>query len=252
MATLETNPLALKGKQFLGAIKEYNATRTLPENFMGEVLDALQLRDGYMPAVFEYGDRYERKSRFYVHKVETKGVYKGDYQEGKNYMIDQLCSLLLKEKPQEEYIVAEYSDDLLIDGKLSNMAGRRIPDIQEYLSFPFTEDAVWQLFLVYISYTVLPLFWHGCYSVRTFFFDRQSFIDFEHKEVLQFADSEEVIPKVEITGDDTAIVKCCFWNDWRGLCREEVTAKYADGKVSFDRENERLTVLVPYDCKIRY
>lgn len=251
MVSLENNPLALKGQQFINAIKEYNATGTLPGNFMENVLDRLHIRDGYMLDVLEYGNRMGGRSRFYAHKVETKGIYKGDFERGSIYNKNILASFF-SGKPREDYFVPEYSDDMVIDGELSNMAEKRIPDIQEYLSFSFTEEAIWQLFLVDIGDTVLRLFWHGGYNKRTFFFDKRSFINFEHKEVAPFADSEDVIPKVEINGDNTAVVKCCFWNDWMGLCIEDVVAEYSDGKVSFDRDKSRLTTLVPYDCKIRF
>lgn len=66
------------------------------------------------------------------------------------------------------------------------------------------------------------------------------------------ADSDEIIPKVEITGEGTAIVKCCFWSDWLGLCVEDVIIERADEKVIFIRDKSRLKELFPYDCRKRF
>ena len=255
METLENNSFAKKGLQFINAMNEYSQTHALPPNFMEKVLDKLHIRDGYVMDVLEYGDSYGRECRFYAHKAATKGIYKGvvDYVEA--YKKDRsLFSSLFSGEPRknDDSPVEEYCDDMLIDGYLSRDAEKKIPDVQKYLSYPFTKEAVWQLYLLDIADTILPLFWHGGYHKRTFFFDRQSFLTFEHKDVASFAFSKEIIPKVEITDENTAIVKCCFWSEWHGLCVEEVIAERTDGKVTFSRDQSRLKILFPHNSSLRF
>lgn len=255
METLENNSFAKKGLQFINAMNVYGETHALPPKFMEKVLDKLHIRDGYVMDVLEYGDSYGRECRLYAHKAATKGIYKGvlDYVEA--YKKDRsLFSSLFSGEPRknDDSPVEEYRDDMLIDGYLSRDAEKKIPDVQEYLSYQFTKEAVWQLYLLDIADTILPLFWHGGYHKRTFFFDRQSFLTFDHKEVAALADSDEIIPKVEITGENTALVKCCFWSDWLGLCVEDVIAERTDGKVTSSRDKSRPKELFPYDCRKRF
>ena len=33
--------------------------------------------------------------------------------------------------------------------------------------------------------------------------------------------------------EDTAVVSCCFWNDWKGLVRETIHIEFAGGKALF-------------------
>ena len=49
-----------------------------------------------------------------------------------------------------------------------------------------------------------------------------------------------------------SVINFTGWNEWIGLCVEEVTAEYSDGKISFTRDKDRLKMLFPYDCKMRY
>lgn len=255
MNILRFNSFARKGQQFVDAMNDYRLLRTLPSNFMEKVLDKLHIRDGYVMDVLEYGDSYGRKCRFYAHKAATKGIYKGvlDYVEA--YKKDRsLFSSIFSDEARmlDDYPIEEYSDDMEIYGYLSREAEKKIPDVQEYLSYPFTKEAVWQLYLLDIADTILPLFWHGGYHKRTFFFDRRSFLTFDHKEVASFVHSKDIIPKVEITGENTAIVKCCFWSEWHGLCVEEVIAERSDGKVTFSRDQSRLKILFPHNSSLRF
>ena len=112
----------------------------------------------------------------------------------------------------------------------------------------------WQAYLLYISPTILPTFWHGGYIRREFFFDRKNYkgitsswaerngnVDIKLDKIPQ--------PSVEM-GEGKAVVSCPYWNDWRGLVLETVEVQFkSDGSVVITTHSK---VLYEYDCGICY
>lgn len=112
----------------------------------------------------------------------------------------------------------------------------------------------WQAYLLYISPTILPTFWHGGYIRREFFFDRKNYkgitsswaerngnVDIKLDQIPQ--------PSVEM-GEGKAVVSCPYWNDWRGLVIETVDVQFkSDGRVVLTPHSK---VLYEYDCGICY
>ena len=83
----------------------------------------------------------------------------------------------------------------------------------------------WQAYLLYISPTILPTFWHGGYIRREFYFDRENYkgitsgwargkVDIKLSQIPQ--------PIVEMRGTVSAVITCPYWNDWEGLVLETV------------------------------
>ena len=112
----------------------------------------------------------------------------------------------------------------------------------------------WQAYLLYISPTILPTFWHGGYIRREFFFDRKNYkgitsswaerngnVDIKLDQIPQ--------PSVEM-GEGKAVVSCPYWNDWRGLVLETVNVQFkSDGGVVLIPHSK---VLYEYNCGICY
>ena len=132
----------------------------------------------------------------------------------------------------------------------------RVPDSGILFKDIIVEPSVmgaWQAYLLYISPTILPTFWHGGYIRREFFFDRENFkgitshwtrgkVDIKLNQIPQ--------PTVEMRGIVSAVVTCPYWNDWMGLVLETVDVDFCrDGTISL-RSHKK--VLYEYDCGICY
>ncbi len=79
----------------------------------------------------------------------------------------------------------------------------------------------WQLYLLTISPSLLPVFWHGGYIQRRYFFDlpnRKEYVDIEPMFEQAFWIRAKKIPEptVELV-NGKYIVKCAYWNDRQGL-----------------------------------
>ena len=120
--------------------------------------------------------------------------------------------------------------------------------------------SAWQIYLLKTSNTVLPLFWHGLYNRRKYIFSNDQFKNvkgvrgdklFNNVDVSGIIEQFNLLPEVEIN-NGVATVRCCYWNDWKGLVRETVTIYFIeDGKFNID-EDVKTEILYAYDCGIRY
>ena len=116
-----------------------------------------------------------------------------------------------------------------------------------------SEMGAWQAYLLFVSPTILPVFWHGGYICRDYFFDASD-VDMFNQE--SYEDTPELsvdeIPEPSVAvEDDKYVVSCAYWNDWEGLVRETVRVKFL--------KNGDVTILVPkqkvlkrYNCGICY
>ena len=133
----------------------------------------------------------------------------------------------------------------------------RVPQSSVLFQDIIVEQSVmgaWQAYLLYISPTIMPTFWHGGYIRREFFFDRKNYkgitsswaerngnVDIKLDQIPQ--------PSVEM-GEGKAVVSCPYWNDWRGLVLETVDVQFkSDGRVVLTPHSK---VLYEYDCGICY
>ena len=146
--------------------------------------------------------------------------------------------------------------NLLVDEETKHPFGsyNKGNDLFKDLMVSRTEMGAWQAFLLWMSPTVLPLFWHGGYIRRIYFFDRGHFEcppsmwDGQRPIDLMI----EKIPQPTVTMEgEKAVVTCPYWNNWEGLVLESVPVYFkADGSATIRRAKHK--VLYKYDCGICY
>lgn len=101
-------------------------------------------------------------------------------------------------------------------------------------------------------------FWHGNYENRQYVFSKSDISNlsgfcreniFSKVDISNIAD--DILPRVELIGN-VAKVRCCYWNDWKGLVRETVSINFNDRKrIRINKEIES-EVLYKYNCGIRF
>ena len=134
--------------------------------------------------------------------------------------------------------------------------------LYELLTAEPSVQAAWQIYLLFTSPTVMPVFWHGGYIVRDYIFDESAVneieVGFEGERPLECLDlrglsvANLLLPKVVLSSDgQCADVYCTYWNDWAGLVRDHLQILFQeDGKVEIN-QSESL-VLFEYDCGILF
>lgn len=123
-------------------------------------------------------------------------------------------------------------------------------------------EAAWQIYLLFTSSTVMPVFWHGGYIVRDYIFDEAAIngieAGFHGDKPLECFDlrglskADMILPEVMMSPDGrTADVYCTYWNDWKGLVRDHVQISFLkSGRVKLT-QIEPLT-LFEFDCGILF
>ena len=193
-----------KGVEFFAKINDLVRNEDLvTKDSLFEVLDHIQLKDGC-----HIGLRLAEKkgmgddSWFYTYK-------------GEDPLKNGIAIETLREKRGEIY------DDLIVEQ---------------------TKMGVWQAYLLFLSPTVLPLWWHANYKGRLYFFDRDNF-----KGIFPFCCDPvplkiQDIPEPSVTKwKDHFIVRCPNWNDWEGLVLNSVNVYFEeDGSISFDNFKRKM------------
>ena len=118
-----------------------------------------------------------------------------------------------------------------------------------------TPMGAWQYYLLMTASTIMPVLWHGGYSVRKFIFSTDDLKSIEPIEKFDFSILNQdgiLLPKSEISKDGkSADVYCTYWNDWKGLVREHVRITFnADGTSTYEKSDE--FCFYHYDCGIRF
>ena len=204
-------------------------------------------------------DVFEQKALEFVTKIDT--IVQNNSQENIDSLFSVLNCLSLKQgyhlglKLASEVGIGDescfytYQGDNPIDS-----FSCRVPDDRLLCKDIIVEPSAmgaWQAYLLYISPTILPTFWHGGYIRREYFFDRENYkgitsgwargkVDIKLNQIPQ--------PTVEMGG--IASVTCPYWNDWEGLVLETVDVDICSDGTFFGRSQKK--VLYEYDCGICY
>ncbi len=145
------------------------------------------------------------------------------------------------------------SSHLLITDK----KGKSSYDIIEHMTIMPTKMGIWQLYLLKNISTVLPCYWHAGYESRHYIYketDVDDIYPLKYHDLKDLINKNELLPSVELLDKEvsgcTAIVQCCYWNEWKGLVREKATVIVSDERcVSYKTEENTLFY---YHCDYVY
>lgn len=123
-----------------------------------------------------------------------------------------------------------------------------------YITLPFTEEAIWQAFLLSQTYRLTGMRWHGGYAARTFVLLDKDIVKVTDKvqEEARRIWSPDLNVSV-VLGDGGAVISHCWFDRWKGLVQMKWEVKYDALKrqvTGIDVKDEK--VLVKYECGIRY
>lgn len=123
----------------------------------------------------------------------------------------------------------------------------------EHLAIEHSPMGAWQAYLLCIAKTLLPFSGISYYTKRKLIFSNDQLRDIRplfRKKIPELEKFEnDVAPSVTLDGD-TALVSCCYWNDWEGLIREYVPFVFENDRVRIG--DFRQKVLYKYDIGIRF
>ena len=225
-------------------------------SFVWEWLPQLKLREPYVVGCYKDGDM--------------------DFRYGMN---------VFNKERMGEYIsrglLSAETTMFLTEGELPLNDKCSWDSIWNHIEVPFTEEGLWQAFLLDELWRMLPLGWHWAYHKDTYLLklgDLDSvWKDAAELTLLEIEELEEpwksrmledmllqqkvkeklkkeehlLLPHIEIDEKrHHAIIHYTYWSDWEGVVAVKLPVSYVDGLIVWgDREK---TVLLPYDCGILY
>ena len=135
-------------------------------------------------------------------------------------------------------------------------------DVFQFITLPFTEEAIWQAFLLSQTYHLVGMRWHGGYEERTFIVSDKDIADLKPlfgvgkgyfsclQEQIQQVWTPDLCASVSLF-DNYAIVSHCWFDNWKGFSQVKWKIEYDAREkhvVGIEKENEQ--VLVKYHCGV--
>ena len=135
-------------------------------------------------------------------------------------------------------------------------------DVFQFITLPFTEEAIWQAFLLSQTYHLVGMRWHGGYEERTFIVSDKDIADLKPlfgvgkgyfsclQEQIQQVWTPDLCASVSLF-DNYAIVSHCWFDNWKGFSQVKWKIKYDVREkrvVGIEKESEQ--VLVKYHCGV--
>ena len=88
------------------------------------------------------------------------------------------------------------------------------------------------------------------YKIRAIYWKQWKKVKTRFKELKKLGVEKELNPDVFIC-DDLAIIRCCYFNMWKGIVRWRAQYHFESGKIEYVKNSEEYKVLVKYDCGMR-
>lgn len=185
-----------------------------------------------------------------------------DLKLDKNYVLDDFRSD--EETNSVLQLYARYrSSRSLLKGVFSFCRKSVKPlDVFQFITLPFTEEAIWQAFLLSQTYHLIGMRWHGGYERRTFIVSDKDIADLKPlfevenghfirlQEQIQQVWTPDMCASVSLF-DNYSIISHCWFDHWKGFSQVKWKIKYDVRKkrvVEIEKESEQ--VLVKYHCRV--
>ena len=167
----------------------------------------------------------------------------------------------------------QFKDGQYIKQRVPFQVGDSIPSVFNYIDYEFTEEGVWQAFLLHLSWRYMPVEWHYAYAKNDYIFsmedaqkinkhfssrwnimllesrklpsyDRIKFIASLKKHLT----NNSILPSITIKSHNEAVIEIAYWNNWQGLVRK-TTEIIKHNNTTLFREINRI-VLAEFCCCI--
>ena len=169
----------------------------------------------------------------------------------RHFNVPEDTSLHLCLASQEHNDHGDISRFLLLDGDKNIVCDEN--DIIYRLWVERSIYGAWDVYLFSKAANLLPTWWHGGYNRETLLFshaDLAAIPSQKGKALEVITNGDDLKPHVSLLGNK-ATVECCFWSEWGGLYREEVTITFDGNRVTtFEKTASRN--IYNYDCGIMF
>ena len=258
---------AESARKLLGFIKDINLKDVENLQCYMDNFDHIRMRKGFILDAFytstlHGGDyqlyaRREDASEPFVYSAYQKASnpstkiseitsYTGVYEDGIDVLDLDILGIEVEWK---------FHDGQYIRGRVPYTCTFTIPSVFDYVEYEFSEQSVWELFLLSISWKFMPLWWHSNYARTDYIFERKDIEDLASRKIIcyekhidlspqlaSYLNDDTILPEVRIISETEAEIRISLWNDWAGLVRKIICVERKNGTTSFMKKNSSTLV----------
>lgn len=160
----------------------------------------IRLREGYVLDGYWLKRHNDRRMKLYVCKANTEWKYDPEIVDGK--------------------VVPEFNDAQYIDNDIEYALAGSIPPLDGYIEGPFTEEAIWEAYILHVSDSLLPQSKNE--DVWVPIFSKGALLGLTNDIYARYAYESSWHPMVTILDDSSAIVRATYWSETEGLFTESL------------------------------
>ena len=127
----------------------------------------------------------------------------------------------------------KFDDRMYIHNHLDESVNDMLPPLTDYIEGPFTESAIWAMYMLMTAEYYLPMT-NGLGEIYRVPITRKlDFIRLDNEHLTEFSKDERVKSGVSIVNENTALVSCAFWSQKQGICIEKTIVTRKDNGYKF-------------------
>lgn len=199
--------------QFLQAVRDINLEGYDDLNLLIEPFEELKMRDGYVLDGF-WADRGDASyTKLYFSAAGSEWRYLPEIEDGQ--------------------FTPKFDDRMYIHNHLDESVNDMLPPLTDYIEGPFTESAIWAMYMLMTAEYYLPMT-NGLGEIYRVPITRKlDFIRLDNEHLTEFSKDERVKSGVSIVNENTAVVSCTFWSQKQGICIEKTIVTRKDNGYKF-------------------
>ena len=149
----------------------------------------------------------------------------------------------------------KFYDGQYIRGRVPFEKSSAIPSVFDYIEYEFTQQSIWELFLLSISWRFMPLHWHANYAQTDYIFERKDIEELVSSRVIynkkrhsltpqpaMYINDDTLLPEVKIVSECEAEIRISYGNSWAGLVREIISVERRNGTTTFTKKSRETLI----------
>ena len=202
------------------------------------------MKEDYVLDACEVKEDYYREGEFYMGLYTCKDNANIEYCPKLKPIRNSFLKKLRLQKCEYEY-QPKYVDNMYISYAIPSEVYNELPSIFSNMVIPFTEEGIWEAFMLDWASVLMPKLGHGNYINKKLILHEEDLLP-----IIGTYANEDILPHIIINGN-TAQLCYCYWSNWEGLVKIDREIRKEDFTIIWN-DNCHKRVLIKHDCGIRF
>lgn len=236
-------------KKFIDSCVEENLFSNFTDvNFILKALKSISLKNGFILDACQIKESYYRDGEFYLGLYVCKDNAKAEFKPKLKSVRDTFMKKIGLQKCEYQY-QPKFCEDMYISTTIPIEVYKELPSIYQYLEIPFTEQGIWEAFLLNWVNILMPKLGHGNYIYKKLICNEEDLLTINKVDCSPFF-NYEIFPSIVINGNEAQLTYC-YWSNRKGLVKETKLVSKDGSSMKWDN-NVKEHILHLYDTGIRF